>query len=86
MKTGSGSDSQEARPLAQLRKLTPARRKALIEYVELLVAESAAGRAERPSSIPRPAGEIVVQAIRRLTHTYPLIERAVIMSAVSRRT
>jgi len=59
--------------------------KTLMEFAEFL--KSRAPEPEpvitEPVDIPRPAEESVVAAIKRLTATYPLIERSLMFNATS---
>jgi hypothetical protein len=65
------------------RRLDKAGRETLLSFAEFLVERSAKSVAgvepeplpAEPVSIPRPANETVVAAIRRLTATYPMIDR-----------
>jgi len=58
--------------------------RALLDYAEFL-----AGRyggsvvAAEPLDIPRPEGESVVRAIRRLSATYPMLDRARVLNETS---
>lgn len=57
----------------------------LIAFAEFLAAGAAeAGDAPEPVAIPRPAGESVTLAIRRLVRTYPMLDRRRLMGEASR--
>lgn len=61
----------------------------LLAFAEFLAVRSAqpaapAGGAGEPESIERPAEETVVMAIRRLTRTYPMLDRRKLFDATSR--
>jgi len=61
----------------------------LLAFAEFLAeryaqAASPAGEAGEPESIERPAEETVVMAIRRLTRTYPMLDRRKLFDATSR--
>jgi predicted ATPase len=66
-------------------RLDPARRMALLEYAEFL-----AGRCEpvdfdvpEPAHEPRPDGESVIAAIRRLSRTYPMLDKGKMLHQTS---
>jgi len=87
------SDEDEARLLAVFRALDARDRHALQAYAEFLVLRGNAGSvaAERiddaaaASPLPeaRPDGESVVMAIKRLTRTYPMLDRRKLMGPTS---
>jgi len=58
--------------------------RALLEYAEFLAARYA-GPAEitAPLDIPRPPKESVVKAIRRLSATYPMLDRSKVLNETS---
>ncbi len=70
-----------ARLVAVLEQLDEAGRRTLVEYAEFLVS-----RREVPTIAPdiaaRPAGETVLQAIKRLNGSYPGLRRAALMQPV----
>lgn len=56
----------------------------LIAFAEFLTAGAPGGAAPTaPLAIPRPAGETVTMAIRRLTRTYPMLDRRRLMAETS---
>ena len=67
-------------------RLAPEQQDRLIAFAEFLaddpVAEHAAGRT--PTIIPRPAGESVPMAIRRLVRSYPMLDRRRLMVEASK--
>jgi hypothetical protein len=80
------SSPDQQRLLGLYKALDPEGRRALISFAEFLVerglqalAADAGGpsdsEAPRPKAIPRPDTETVIAAIRRLTATYPMLER-----------
>ena len=74
---------EEDRLLTLYRKLPPARRKTLIEFAQELAGRTNAGEKAQPLPIARSAEETVVMAIRRLTRTYPMLDRRKLMAETS---
>lgn len=70
-----------ARLLAVLEQLDEAGRGTLVEYAEFLVSRSEV-QAISPSVAVRPAGETVLQAIKRLNGGYRGLRRAALMEPV----
>lgn len=74
-----GGDTDEMRLLAVFRALTASDRHALQAYAEFLAVRSGtvgtAAAAAVPQPAPRPNDESVVMAIRRLTRSYPMLDR-----------
>ena len=66
-------------------RLAPERQDGLIAFAEFLggSAPHAAGTASEPVAIPRPDGEMVTMAIRRLVRTYPMLDRKRLMAEAS---
>jgi hypothetical protein len=58
----------------------------LIAFAEFLAAgaQEEAGDSREPLAIPRPAGESVTLAIRRLVRTYPMLDRRRLMGEASK--
>jgi hypothetical protein len=87
------SNDDEARLLAVFRALDARDRHALQAYAEFLALRGDAGSvaAERsdgagataPQPEARPEGESVVMAIKRLTRTYPMLDRRKLMGPTS---
>lgn len=78
--------ADERRLLRLFRELSPSRQEGLLDYAEFLLARAQPEAAEVPSeplSIPRPAQESVVKAIKRLRETYPMLDRAKILHETS---
>ena len=67
-------------------RLAPEQQDRLIAFAEFLGggAPDAAGAASEPVAIPRPDGETVPMAIRRLVRTYPMLDRKRLMVDASR--
>jgi hypothetical protein len=83
------ADSEE-QLLALLRRLPQEQVEQLIEYAEFLLerhgsAEESLPTGELPSpeDIPRPPQESVIQAIKRLTASYPMLERRALLDETS---
>jgi hypothetical protein len=80
---------RSARQLARLfRALPPVDRSALIAFAEFLAAraQEEEGRPTRvvaPEPIPRPAQETVVAAIKRLSRSYHMLDRAELLNETS---
>lgn len=79
-------DDSEARLLAIFRALEADDRHALQAYAEFLAVRGgmrATDAAVTVNAEPGPEGETVVMAIKRLTHTYPMIERRKLIGRTS---
>lgn len=78
-----GLDAAQQRLLRLHRRLTPDDRAALLSFAEYLAHRAEAQRPSEtetpqevePEAIERPAEETVIAAIRRLTATYPMVDR-----------
>jgi len=83
------TDHDEMRLLATFRALAASDRHALQAYAEFLsvrcgaVGVAAGTAAAKPQPESRPDGESVVMAIRRLTRTYPMLDRRKLMGHTS---
>ncbi len=78
--------TQDKRLLNLLRELPEADQATLLAFAEFLAARAAGSRppvASEPQAIPRPAEEKVVQAIRRLRETYPMLDHGKMLHEVS---
>jgi len=66
-------------------RLAPEQQDGLIAFAEFLGGSvpNAAGTASEPVAIPRPDGEMVPMAIRRLVRTYPMLDRKRLMAEAS---
>ena len=66
-------------------QLAPEQQERLIAFAEFLSGGAAdPGAADRaPAAIPRPEGETVTLAIRRLVRTYPMLDRRKLMVEAS---
>jgi hypothetical protein len=64
-----------------LESLDETGRRTLVEHAEFLVSRREV-QAHPPSVAPRPTGDNVVQAIRRLNGSYPGLRRAALMQPV----
>lgn len=77
-----------ARRLCELLAQLPlAQREQLLDYAEFLLARYRApvlvAPVPAPENIPRPAQESVVKAIKRLSATYPMVNRSKMLSETS---
>lgn len=71
----------EERLLARLRRLPEEQARQLLEYAEFLLERYGQPEAiPAPRAIPRPPEETVIQAIRRLAASYPMLDRRVLFS------
>ncbi|MDP1536401.1 MAG: hypothetical protein Q8L95_04385 [Burkholderiales bacterium] len=80
-----GCDRQQAL-LAAFEQLDGAQRDMLLEFAAFLAARATVAPATpvtAPQPEPRPAVESVVVAIKRLTRTYPLLDRRKLMGPTS---
>lgn len=76
---------EEGKLLALFGRLGDEQQDRLIAFAEFLAAGAPeTGAAPEPVAIPRPAGESVALAIRRLVRTYPMLERRRLMGEASR--
>jgi Protein of unknown function (DUF2281) len=74
----------EKRLLALLQRLPPEQVQHLLEYAEFLLERHGLPE-ETPEAveIPRPPEETVIQAIKRLSATYPMLDRRVLFNETS---
>lgn len=64
--------------LASFRALSEAEQASVVEFAEFLKSKSVSteGADVQPEAIPRPESETVLAAIKRLSATYPMLDRA----------
>lgn len=76
---------EEKKLLDLFERLTPEQQDRLIAFAEFLTVGAAdeATTASEPLAIPRPPGETVTMAIRRLVRTYPMLNRRKLMAEAS---
>jgi hypothetical protein len=72
----------EKKLLDLFERLAPEQQENLIAFAEFL-GERAPSAAREPIPLPRPAGETVTLAIRRLAQTYPMLDRRKLMAEAS---
>jgi hypothetical protein len=78
--------TQDKKLLNLFRELSTEQQDALLAFAEFLASRAAAARspvAAEPQAIPRPPEEKVVQAIRRLRETYPMLDHGKMLHEVS---
>ncbi|HRH79984.1 MAG TPA: hypothetical protein PLW81_02955 [Thiobacillaceae bacterium] len=79
--------ADERRLLRLFRALPETRRAGLLDYAEFLLARDRGSadseNIDTPLDIPRPARENVVKAIKRLTATYPMLDRGKLLHDTS---
>jgi len=83
-----GGPSAERRLLAAFRALGERERAALLAFAEFLRERGLAGAeapppVPEPEPIPRPPEETVVAALKRLARTYPMLDKAEMLSEAS---
>jgi hypothetical protein len=66
---------EERRLLAVYERLSEAARAQLLEFAEFLVTRHGPRTVAVPQAIPRPDKETVIAAVKRLSATYPMVER-----------
>jgi len=80
---------EQRRLLGLFRRLGDTDRAMLLAFAEFLAARRKAGQSAQadtvavPRAIPRPAGESVVAAIKRLSDTYFMLDRSVLLTDTS---
>jgi hypothetical protein len=76
--------ASEKRLLALLQRLPPEQVQRLLEYAEfLLERHGLPEESPEPIEIPRPAEETVIQAIKRLSTSYPMLDRRMLFNETS---
>lgn len=80
--------ADERRLLKRLRALEPAEREMLLAFADFLVARTepssrAPAVAREPRHTPRPEHESVIGAIKRLSQSYDMLERDVLLHETS---
>ena len=77
--------SKDRNLLDLFEQLAPEQQERLITFAEFLAegATDAKSAVREPVAIPRPAGETVTMAIRRLIRTYPMLDRRKLMVEAS---
>lgn len=87
MLTTKAAPADERRLIGWLRSLGDEDRRTLLAFAEFLAGRTQPAAAPAPSPeplvLPRPAQESVIAAIRRLTRTYPMIERGPMLDETS---
>ncbi len=75
------TDKQQRKLLSVFLQLDDARKQGLIDYAEFLLsrqppdAQKANRLSAKPEIIPRPAQESVIAAIKRLSKSYPMLDK-----------
>jgi hypothetical protein len=66
-------------------RLDPRGREMLLEFAEFLHARSEPAPAELPEPVPmeRPEGETVIAAIKRLSYSYPMVDKTSVLHQTS---
>lgn len=79
------ANGEERRLLRFFRALAPADRDTLLAFAAFLAARApeADPGPRAPQTLPRPPQESVVAAIRRLSQTYPMLERSALLGEAS---
>jgi hypothetical protein len=81
MADGGRVKSREKRLLGVFGRLAPEQQEKLLAFAELLADDPSPGARV---DLPRPAGEGVATAIRRLARSYPMLDRRKLMGEASR--
>jgi hypothetical protein len=78
--------SKDKKLLALFARLNEQQQATLLDFAGFLASRPPAGSksAIKPRPLARPENETVVQAIRRLTRTYPMLKRHQLMNETSR--
>ena len=74
---------QEKDLLESFRVLAPEQQQTLLDFAEFLAARAQPQEMPEPQNLPRPESETVVQAIKRLRQTFPMIDQSKILHEVS---
>ena len=75
---------EENKLLELFGRLAPEQQDKLIAFAEFLIADAPGeSAASGPLDIPRSPGETIAMAIRRLTRTYPMLDRKRLMGEAS---
>jgi len=73
--------------LRAYRGLSEARQASVLDYIEFLASREAEPASspvpQSPQSIPRPDEESVIRAVKRLTQTYPMVDRNALLHETS---
>ncbi len=82
------TDPRERSLLDCFRRLSSEQQDTLVAFAEFLAERTDGGEIAHPplaapEPIPRPAEESVVKAIKRLTHTYPMVDRSRVLGETS---
>jgi len=76
---------EEKKLLGLFEKLDSRQQQTLVEFAGFLAAHAdSPAKSAEPVPITRPAGETVVMAIKRLTRTYPMLDRRKLFTETSR--
>ncbi len=79
-------NKQEKTLLAACRRLPEPARQSLLDYAEFLLTRHAKAPASIPPlplAIPRPAEESVIAAVKRLSRTYPMLNKDTMLHETS---
>ena len=84
MKRGGAKRKKPDRRLLDLfGRLAPGQQDKLIAFAEFLTARTPGAGNGKPAVVPRPARETVTMAVRRLVHSYPMLDRRQLMAEAS---
>ncbi len=82
-----GSSSDDRKLLKIFHRLSPQDKESLQAYSEFLLARAATVSKEEPlvepEIIPRPDEESVISAIKRLTQSYPMVDKSTMLNETS---
>ncbi|MGV6857870.1 MAG: Crp/Fnr family transcriptional regulator [bacterium] len=84
--TAAQNSPDEKKLLKAFKKLDKTSRQSLIDFAEFLATRHGEEKEpveQEPLDIPRPESESVVKAIKRLSATYPMIEKSLLFNDTS---
>ncbi len=83
--TGSQNSSEEKKLLRFFKRLDDDAKKTLMDFAEFLASrvEDKEDVVAEPLDMPRPESESVVKAIKRLSATYPMIDKSKLFNETS---
>ena len=83
MKRAAKRKKPDRRLLDLFGRLAPGQQDKLIAFAEFLTARTPGAGNGKPAVVPRPARETVTMAVRRLVHSYPMLDRRQLMAEAS---
>lgn len=65
------------------KQLSPQDQKTILSFAEFLLAQTSKAAPAKPQIKPRPANESVISAIKRLSKSYPMLDKAKMLDETS---